>query len=90
MDLNIQKNQDIENAAEMSAISHHIEVKTGTPSTHIKNPPYHLKTCFEFEPLAQHDDAVLEKSLLREVKKLSNQENQINRVVYDYLEPSPY
>ena len=67
-----------------------IPVYTGTPAKHLKNPPYHVKSCFEFEPLQPHDDTVLEKSLLREVQKVSNQETLLNRVVYDYLEPSPF
>lgn len=70
--------------------SKHIPVKTGTQAQHLKNPPYHLKTCFDFEPLQPFDDKVLERSLLREVQKYTNQDNLLNRVVYDYLEPSPF
>ena len=56
----------------------------------MNNPPYHIKSCFEFEPLQPHDDTVLERSLLREVQKFQNQDKLLNRVVYDYLDKSPY
>ena len=33
---------------------------------------------------------MLERTLQREVHKFQNQDKQLNRVVYDYLEQSPY
>ena len=49
VDLNITKDEEAERLADASTIE--IEVKTGTPAKHLKHPPYHIKSCFEFEPL---------------------------------------
>ena len=61
VDLNITKDEEAERLADASTIE--IEVKTGTPAKHLKHPPYHIKSCFEFEPLQPYDDTVLERSL---------------------------
>jgi cytosolic carboxypeptidase protein 2/3 len=68
----------------------YIPVKTGTTVKHIKNPPYHLKESFDFEPLYPPQEFILEESLRREADRIAFQENLMNRVVYDSIDPSPY
>jgi len=67
-----------------------IPVKTGTTVKHTKNPPYHLKESFDFEPLYPPQEFILEESLRREADRIAYQENLMNRVVYDAIDPSPY
>lgn len=37
-----------------------IQVKTGTTVKHMKNPPYHLKDSYDFEPLYPPQEFILE------------------------------
>ena len=67
-----------------------IPVKTGTTVKHIKNPPYHIKESFDFEPLYPPQEFILEESLRKEADRIAYQENLMNRVVYDSIDPSPY
>ena len=68
----------------------HITVKTGTTVKHMKEPPYHLKHSFDFEPLYPPQEFILEQTLRREADRIAYQENLMNRVVYDSIDPSPY
>lgn len=67
----------------------HIQVKTGTTVKLMKNPPYHIKDSFDFEPMYPPQEFILEESLRREADRIAYQENLINRVVYDSIDPSP-
>jgi len=67
-----------------------ITVKTGTTVKHMKNPPYHIKDSFDFEPMYPPQEFILEESLRREADRIAYQENLMNRVVYDSIDPSPY
>ena len=67
-----------------------ITVKTGTTVKHMKNPPYHIKESFDFEPLYPPQEFILEESLRREADRIAYQENLMNRVVFDSIDPSPY
>ena len=49
----------------------YIPVKTGTTVKHIKNPPYHLKESFDFEPLYPPQEFILEESLRREADRIA-------------------
>jgi hypothetical protein len=67
-----------------------IEVKTGTTAKLMKNPPFHLKESFDFEPLYPPQEFILEETLKREADRIAYQENLMNRVVYDSIDPSHY
>ena len=67
-----------------------IPVKTGTTVKHMKNPPYHIKESFDFEPMYQPQEFILEESLRKEADRIAYQENLMNRVVYDSIDASPY
>ena len=67
-----------------------ITVKTGRTVKHMKNPPYHIKESFDFEPLYPPQEFILEESLRREADRIAYQENLMNRVVFDSIDPSPY
>ena len=44
----------------------------------------------DFEPLYPPQEFILEESLRREAERVAHQENLMNRVVYDCIDPSPY
>ena len=46
----------------------HIQVKTGTVHTLMKNPPVHIKDASDFEPLYPPQEFILEESLRREAE----------------------
>lgn len=48
-----------------------IPVKTGTTVKHIKNPPYHIKESFDFEPLYPPQEFILEESLRKEADRIA-------------------
>ena len=56
----------------------------------MKNPPNHIKNAGDFEPLYPPQEFILEESLRREAERVVHQENLLNRVVYDSIDPSPY
>jgi hypothetical protein len=51
----------------------YIPIKTGTTVKLMKNPPYHLKTSFDFEPLYPPQEFILEESLRREADRIAYQ-----------------
>ena len=56
----------------------------------MRTPPYHIKDAEDFEPLYTPRDNILEDCLRREAERVAHQENLMNRVVYDSIDPSPY
>jgi hypothetical protein len=56
----------------------------------MKNPPYHIKDAEDFEPLYTPKESILEDCLRKEAERVAHQENLMNRVVYDAIDPSPY
>jgi len=78
---------------QMAGGDYQIQVKTGTSTVLIKNPPFHLKdstAMIDFEPLYPPQEFILEDSLRREAERVAHQESSMNRVVYDCQDPSPY
>ena len=63
---------------------------SGTTALISRNPPFHLKDAVDFEPLYPPQEFILEESLRREAERVAHQENLMNRVVYDCIDPSPY
>ena len=63
---------------------------SGTNAVLMRNPPYHIKDASDFEPLFPPQEFILEESLRREAERQAHQENLMNRVVYDCIDPSPY
>jgi cytosolic carboxypeptidase protein 2/3 len=43
-----------------------------------------------FEPLYVPEDEILEQSLRREIEKFCFSDQQLNRLVYDSVDPSPF
>jgi len=68
----------------------YIPLKTGTSGLMMKNPPYHIKDAEDFEPLYTPKESILEDCLRKEAERVAHQENLMNRVVYDAIDPSPY
>lgn len=68
----------------------YIQVKTGTTVKHFKHPPFHIKDSYDFEPMYPPQEFILEESLRREADRIAYQENLMNRVIYDSIDPSPY
>ncbi|CDW76244.1 zinc carboxypeptidase family protein [Stylonychia lemnae] len=66
-----------------------IPVKTGTGVKLMKNGPKHILESSEYEPLYIPQDNILEECLRREAERVAHQENLMNRVVYDSVDPSP-
>lgn len=62
----------------------------GTTFVLMKNPPCHINNAGEFEPLYPPQEFILEESLRREAERIVHQENLLNRVVFDAIDPSPY
>ena len=56
----------------------------------MRNPPNHIKNAGDFEPLYPPQEFILEESLRREAERVVHQDNLLNRVVYDSIDPSPY
>lgn len=56
----------------------------------MKVPPFHIKDAEEFEPLYTPRDNILEDCLWWEAERVAHQENLMNWVVYDCIDPSPY
>jgi len=56
----------------------------------MRNPPFHLKEAYDFEPLYPPQEFILEESLRREAERVAHQENLMNRVVFDCVDSSPY
>ena len=56
----------------------------------MRNPPNHIKNAGDFEPLYPPQEFILEESLRREAERVVHQENLLNRVVFDAIDPSPY
>ena len=56
----------------------------------MKTSPIHIKDSEDFEPLYIPQENILEECLRREAERVSHQENLMNRVVYDCVDPSPY
>ena len=67
-----------------------INVKTGTTVKHMKNPPFHIKDSYNFEPMYPPQEFILEESLRREADRIAYQENLMNRVVFDSIDASPF
>jgi hypothetical protein len=55
----------------MEAKEQFITVKTGTTVKHMKNPPYHIKDSFDFEPMYPPQEFILEESLRREADRIA-------------------
>ena len=70
--------------------SEEVTVQSGVTQPMMKNPPFHIKDAGEFEPLYTPRDNILEDCLRREAERVAHQENHMNRVVYDCIDPSPY
>jgi hypothetical protein len=64
-------------------------VKTGTGVKLMKNGPKHIMDAEDFEPLYVPQDNILEECLRREAERVAHQENLMNRVVYDGVDPAP-
>lgn len=56
----------------------------------MKYPPLHINSKEEYEDFFTTEDKTLEESLRREGERVSHQDNVMNRVVYDCVDPSPY
>jgi hypothetical protein len=52
--------------------AHHIQVKTGTVHTLMRNPPVHIKDASDFEPLYPPQEFILEESLRREAERVAH------------------
>jgi len=52
--------------------------------------PHFIKTVDHLEPVYIPKQNILEESLKREAEKICFRETQINRVVYDCVDPSVY
>ena len=55
-----------------------------------KRPPVHIQGNEDFETLYAPEEKILEDILRKEAERMSHQENVMNRVVYDCVDPSPY
>jgi len=55
----------------------------------MKNGPCHLLDSEELEPLYIPQENILEDCLRREAERVAHQENLMNRVVYDSVDPAP-
>ena len=69
---------------------YYIPVKSGTTCPMMQNPPFHIKDAEDFDPLYVPQENILEDCLRREAERVAHQENLMNRVVYDCIDPSPY
>jgi len=67
----------------------YVPIKTGQPGYKImKYGPKHILDADQFEPLYVHQANILEECLRREAERVAHQENLMNRVVYDSVNPS--
>ena len=66
-----------------------IAVKTGTGVKFMKNGPKHIMDAEDLEPLYTPQENILEECLRREAERVAHQENLMNRVVYDSVDPAP-
>ena len=55
----------------------------------MKYGPKHLEDAPYFEPLYIPQENILEECLRREAERVAHQENLMNRVVFDSVDPSP-
>ncbi len=56
----------------------------------LKTPIVHLRGPDEYEPCYAPEERLLEEMLRREAERVTYQDNVMNRVVYDCVDPSPY
>jgi len=56
----------------------------------MKQSPIHIRGKEELEPVFHPEERTLEDCLRREAERLAHQENVMNRVVYDSIDPNPY
>ncbi len=55
----------------------------------MKIGPNHIMDADEFEPFYTPQENILEDCLRREAERIAHQENLMNRIVYDSVDPSP-
>lgn len=66
-----------------------VPLKTGVPELKfLKSGPKHIMHADQFEPLYIHQENMLEQCLNREADRIANDENLMNRVVYDSVNES--
>jgi hypothetical protein len=66
-----------------------VPLKTGVPDYKLlKHGPKHIDGADLFEPLYIHQESILEQCLDREASRIANEENLMNRVVYDSINES--
>jgi hypothetical protein len=66
-----------------------VPLKTGVPDYKLlKHGPKHIAGADLFEPLYIHQESILEQCLDREASRIANEENLMNRVVYDSINES--
>jgi hypothetical protein len=68
---------------------HSANIHSGTGVKMMKNGPRHIMDAEDFEPLYVPQDNILEDCLRREAERVAHQENLMNRVVYDSVDPAP-
>lgn len=85
--ISVEINLGVKNGASEDS---YIPIKSGTTCPMMRNPPYHIKDAEDFEPLYVPQENILEDCLRREAERVAHQENLMNRVVYDCIDPSPY
>jgi hypothetical protein len=66
------------------------EVKTGTGVPILKFHPEFIEDAEVHEAIAIPSENILEENCKREAERLAHQENLMNRVVYDSIDPSPH
>ena len=66
-----------------------IPIKTGTGFKFLKHGPKHIFDAEEHEPLYPPQDGILEECIRKESERIANQENLIQKVVYDCFDPDP-
>jgi hypothetical protein len=66
-----------------------VPLLTGVPNLkYLKSGPKHIINADQFEPLYIHQENMLEQCLNREADRIANDENLMNRVVYDSVNES--
>jgi len=64
--------------------------KTGTGLPMLSKNPEFITDVEPYEPISDPQENILEESLKKETERIAGQENLLNRVVYDCIDPSPY
>ncbi len=56
----------------------------------MKIPPFHIYQTEEYEPLFIPNEHIMEDCIRKEVERAVHEENLLNKVVYDCVDPSPH